>query len=933
MKSHLIRFFTIELGHDQMIVMFKLLLKQLPPYRKALTYDLLYLLARVASFSSVNLMSPDNLATIFGGMGDIISNKMNPSDRAFCCRFMIENFDAIFDGVMDLAPRPDDPSLNTVREGIKIYLVDGTFKALICVGSETAKDIAGKTAQKLQQQLNIDCSNFKLWELRDTFVRPMADSEKCLAIQKSQSALIFTNQLNPDEKRIVATGEAKMVRQTSSLNSGTLRSEKSDKDKKPREKRSGTAREGKSGTGRQSSKSKIDKLETSASSDSESVSLSSTVFSAWAFFTIPPGSNRASEWDTDRANEAEVHVSGGDTDRIVKLIANGKELVGASVNAVDDSSRYFVIVLAAGERIGVGFETREDAARFRHIAGSLFLNASPVIPHTAGADAPVSSPPSDGGFSASATAAGAAYWTGPVDFTIPIEDGFYDCGMQLAGEVQPSFEELLKQPANLNTREVILVNAQCDPRLARLTQVGLDLVRGVNDLSSKMRILALYVSNVMGGTDIASGLCALEEQQDARTTLAYLSATSLAHLRKRSNTNVVKLGHVTHGVARHRALLFKYLCDRLQPAVPVSLLRSDANKYEGDLTWNYVAGFKPHHFVYVDLMHDPGRTYHASSTEVAQITAALHGSLNSLSNSSAALAALSLGGMDAPKVEAASDPVKEQVFSELPKLPADSPLHLFAQIGAGPDSLVFRGSLGSAFAVAVKQTPKSKGTSFLEYAAYKMKFEHKNILPYFGQQVTENNYRVAAALSGKGSLKDHVRERKTWGGEFPEEQVWAYAAAVCDGLEYLHASQYFHGLLRCSNVIVDGSIEPFSLVRLTDMIISPAHLPIFQNKKRLRWWAPEAVRAAATGDYSFDYRASDMWSVGMFLVELVSLRAPYAGLPEDEVRAAIAEGRFPPNVPPTSPFLPIIQQCLQVDASKRPTAKDLAATCRSKLSS
>lgn len=902
--------------------MFKLLLKQLPLYRKALTYDLFYLLARVAEHSAVNLMSPDNLATIFGGMGDIISNRMNPSERAFCCRFMIENFDAIFDGVMDLHARPEDPALNNVREGIKIFLVDGTFKALICVGSETAKDISAKTAQKLQQQLNIDCSTFKLWELRDTFVRPMADTEKVLAVQKSQSALIFTNQLNPDEKRVVGAGVPRAASNTL-RGSGSAQAAAAAGAPKPKDKRPATKPK--------SNKPKGDKLESSADVSSDSESQPTVSFATWAFFGIPPTTNRASEWDTEKALEAEVHVSGPDVSSTVRVISGGKEIHGARVHPVDDSSRYFVITTGAGERVGVGFETREDALKFRQHAGSLVVSTPPSapLPQLPGSEG---AHPSDGHFVGSVTAAGTAYWTGPIDFAVPIGDGFFDCGMQRGTEAQPNFDDLLKYPADINTREIILVNAACDARLARISQIGLDLAKGGSDLTSKLRILALFVSNIMGGTDIASGLSALEEQQDAKTSLAYLSATSIATLRKRSNSNVVKLGQITHGVARHRALLFKYLCDRLQPPVPVSVLRSDANKYEGDLTWNYVAGFKPHHFVYIDLMHDPGRTYHASSNEVSQITAALHGSLSSLSNASAALTALRLGGLGSDQLQAAVEPVSEQVFSGAPSVSSETQLHFFQQIGAGPDSKVYRGSLGYGFPVSVKETPKARFPSLLEYSAYKMKIQHKNIVQFFGQQVTPSHNRVITALSGKGSLKDHVRERKSWGGEFPEEQVMAYGAAICDGLDHLHTSQYFHGLLRCSNVVVDGSIEPFPLVQLTDMLISPAQLPSFVNKRRLRWWAPEVARAAASGDVGFDYRASDVWSVGMLLVELVTLRAPYAGLGAEELKTALAVGSFPPNIPPTSLLLPFIQQCLQVDPTARPSASALAASLRAKLS-
>lgn len=54
--------------------------------------------------------------------------------------------------------------------------------------------------------------------------------------------------------------------------------------------------------------------------------------------------------------------------------------------------------------------------------------------------------------------------------------------------------------------------------------------------------------------------------------LPELCAHALRDLKLRCNSNVVPLGAVTHGVCRHRAILFKYLCDNLVPVLPCSLV-------------------------------------------------------------------------------------------------------------------------------------------------------------------------------------------------------------------------------------------------------------------------------------------------------------------------------------------------------------------------
>jgi len=160
---------------------------------------------------------------------------------------------------------------------------------------------------------------------------------------------------------------------------------------------------------------------------------------------------------------------------------------------------------------------------------------------------------------------------------VTIEDGFYDVGPRKEGEQYLSLEALQKKPVDLGAREVVVVNVAEDARLARLIEIAQDLIKTSPTLFEQVKTLAMFVANVMGGTDISAGFCALESEQEHDTTLELLSNRCIDNLRKRNNSNVIKLGSITHGVSRHRAVLFKVLCDRVEPSIPVALLRSDSN--------------------------------------------------------------------------------------------------------------------------------------------------------------------------------------------------------------------------------------------------------------------------------------------------------------------------------------------------------------------
>lgn len=119
--------------------------------------------------------------------------------------------------------------------------------------------------------------------------------------------------------------------------------------------------------------------------------------------------------------------------------------------------------------------------------------------------------------------------------------------------------------------------------------------------------LALFVSNHFGGSDrtaivertrkvALSGtnyqkpfvctcvtgnqddLAALNKQVSATTTVQDVNFSdvcekSLRSIKSKRNSIVVPLGKLQFGICRHRALLMKFLCDRMEPPVPCELVR------------------------------------------------------------------------------------------------------------------------------------------------------------------------------------------------------------------------------------------------------------------------------------------------------------------------------------------------------------------------
>jgi serine/threonine protein kinase len=131
---------------------------------------------------------------------------------------------------------------------------------------------------------------------------------------------------------------------------------------------------------------------------------------------------------------------------------------------------------------------------------------------------------------------------------------------------------------------------------------------------------------------------------------------------------------------------------------------------------------------------------------------------------------------------------------------------------------------------------------------------------------------------------------------------------VVDVLVYLHAKFLVHSHIKPSNLLAIGDLLKLS---------SDTIFPITQPREALRepdiYDAPEAASSPA----KLFTPASDVWSLGVTLVEALTQSAP--GLPFDNA----AEPIFPNTLP--QPFLDVVRQSLHREPKRRWSAPQIAA--------
>ncbi|KDE07893.1 STE/STE11/CDC15 protein kinase [Microbotryum lychnidis-dioicae p1A1 Lamole] len=237
-----------------------------------------------------------------------------------------------------------------------------------------------------------------------------------------------------------------------------------------------------------------------------------------------------------------------------------------------------------------------------------------------------------------------------------------------------------------------------------------------------------------------------------------------------------------------------------------------------------------------------------------------------------------------------------------------------------------QGSFGSVYRAlnwhtgetcAVKQIgltniPKAQLPDIMSEIDLLKNLHHPNIVQYRGFVKTNDSLYIILEYCENGSL--HAVTKKF--GRFPESLVGLYILQVLHGLMYLHEQGVIHRDIKGSNILAtkEGSIK------LADFGVAtraggPSDSDVVGSPY---WMAPEVV------DQSGATTASDVWSLGALVIELVTGKPPYHFLDPMPALFRIVNDDCPPIPEGASPVVKdFLLQCFQKDANLRISAKKL----------
>ncbi|KAG0127125.1 hypothetical protein HOY82DRAFT_580703 [Tuber indicum] len=239
-------------------------------------------------------------------------------------------------------------------------------------------------------------------------------------------------------------------------------------------------------------------------------------------------------------------------------------------------------------------------------------------------------------------------------------------------------------------------------------------------------------------------------------------------------------------------------------------------------------------------------------------------------------------------------------------------------LGKGAFGSVYRAlNWGTGETVAVKQVrltdlPKSELRVIMLEIDLLKNLNHPNIVQYHGFVKTADSLYIILEYCENGSLHSICKNF----GKFPENLVGLYMTQVLHGLLYLHDQGVIHRDIKGANILTTKE----GLVKLADFGVATRTTGLSDSSVvgTPYWMAPEVIELAGATT------ASDIWSVGCTVVELLDGKPPYHKLASMQALFRIVNDDHPPLPEGASPAVrDFLMQCFQKDPNLRVSARKL----------
>jgi len=196
--------------------------------------------------------------------------------------------------------------------------------------------------------------------------------------------------------------------------------------------------------------------------------------------------------------------------------------------------------------------------------------------------------------------------------------------------------------------------------------------------------------------------------------------------------------------------------------------------------------------------------------------------------------------------------------------------------------------------------------------------DHPNIVGFHESFLSSSYLCIVLELCCHGDLAQEIACKQKERVYFQNSTIWSYLIQLLNALQILHKHNIVHRDVKPENIFVGAG----KVIKLGDMNISKR----MKNEMFLRTQTgtPYYMAPELWGKLPYD-QSSDMWSLGVVLYEICTLRKPFQGGNFQELRFNVEQGLYPAITVSriSRDMILLVESLLQGEPMERPTADHL----------
>ena len=201
------------------------------------------------------------------------------------------------------------------------------------------------------------------------------------------------------------------------------------------------------------------------------------------------------------------------------------------------------------------------------------------------------------------------------------------------------------------------------------------------------------------------------------------------------------------------------------------------------------------------------------------------------------------------------------------------------------------------------------------------KLNHPNIIKFhevFVVKEPSQTLNIIAEYADGGDLSEKIKNQKKKKGYFKESQILDWFIQICLALHHMHKKHILHRDIKSQNIFLTKN----DIIKLGDFGISKS-LNYTLEKARTVIGTPYYVSPEIIQNIPYSYK-SDIWSLGVLLYEMVSLKVPFDGPNLPILILKIQKGEYEKLKNIWSEDLRnLIYSMLQTNPNNRPNLEDI----------